>query len=336
MSGPLNLPVAMLAPLEWGYRLGAAWKHRRWDRGAGVERLACPVISVGNLTAGGTGKTPMVEEVARRLLRFGSRPVIALRGYRADRDGKSDEAELHRAALPEVSVVVGGNRAAALRERGIPLRPPTVVVLDDGFQHRRLARDLDLVLIDASRPSLRDRLLPAGWLREPASALRRADAVIVTRAAAADPELAAAIEDLHGNPPIAWVDESWSRLRVWTAEGMREDPPEWLAGRRVATLLGVGNPAAYRRRLLAHGCEEALAIPARDHQHYPPARLAEIERVCLSRGIDLVATTAKDWVKLGHAWPASLTAIVPQLELQFRAGEADFEARLRAAAGFRG
>lgn len=180
------------------YGLGVRFRNARLDRGASaVRRLPVPVISVGNLTAGGAGKTPMVLYLAGELRRLGLRPAVVCRGYRggAERvggvvgDGEriqldaaqaGDEPRLLAERLPGVPVVVGADRFSA-GMRVISQFSPGLILLDDGFQHRRLARDLDLVLLDARRPLGNGHLLPRGPLREPVPALKRADALILTR-----------------------------------------------------------------------------------------------------------------------------------------------------------
>lgn len=333
---PSRLPWPLLRAMALPYGFAVAWRNRRFDRGAGVRRLGCAVVSIGNLTAGGTGKTPMVADAAKRLARLGASPIVALRGYAADREGRSDEAELHRLALPGVPIVVGPDRHASLLAAGCPLEPPSVVVLDDGFQHRRLARDLDVVLVDATRPALGDPLLPAGWLREPASALRRADAVVVTRADRIDPELSARIEALHGRPPLAWTRHAWDAIELFTGPPERRTcerwPVDWVRGRSFVTLLGVGNPGSIRAMLTNLGGVERLALPARDHQPHGAREAEGIAAAAKRAGAECLFTTAKDWVKLGRWWRSDLPVAIPGLQLEWLAGEESFQSRLAAIA----
>jgi len=336
VSEGLPLPVPLPSPLlRWAsacYRVGVGWRNRRFDRGVGVRRLACPVVSVGNLSVGGTGKTPVVAWVARSLAASGWRPVVALRGYRPDASGRSDEAMLHADALPGTPVAVGADRHAAVLALGEPRTPRTVVVLDDGFQHRRLHRDFDLVLVDASRPDLDDRLLPAGRLREPLASLARADAVLATRAENVDDRLAAAVSAVHGRPPTAWCRHVWTSLSRWRGDRRESTPTTWLSGRRVATLLGVGHPESIRSEIARLGGVEVLALPARDHDAYEPSRLERmLERCRADASIEAVVATAKDWVKLRSRWPRDLEMVVPELDLRFEAGEAALRAAILRA-----
>ncbi len=211
MTGPLPGYMAPLTiPASWIYGAAVAARNARLDRGGGVAAIDRPVVSVGNLTAGGAGKTPMVAWIADLLGAHGRKPVIAMRGYGARPPEPSDEEAEYALRLPDVPVVADPDRLSALR-RFLDANPAVdSVLLDDGFQHRRLARDLDLVLIDATRETLGDRLLPAGFLREPPSALRRADAVVVTRAVRVDDAIAAKIRAAHGRPPVAWSRHVWT------------------------------------------------------------------------------------------------------------------------------
>ena len=178
MPPPLpRVCLPLTIPASWVYRSAIALRNRRYDRN-GVERISVPVISVGNITTGGVGKTPMVAWLARQLLEAGHRPAICMRGYGSSRTQRSDEEMEYEAILPEVAVVADPNRAAAAR-RHLSRHPETdCLLLDDGFQHRQLHRDLDLVLLDATVHLPAERMLPAGHLREPVGNLQRADAVI--------------------------------------------------------------------------------------------------------------------------------------------------------------
>jgi tetraacyldisaccharide 4'-kinase len=321
MSGPLP---GWLAPIAWpaACAYGAAvWvRNRGFDRGRRVQRMSRPVISVGNIVAGGTGKTPMVRWLAARLEQHDVRPVIAMRGYRGGGES-SDEAREYRAALPGVPVLEDPARAAAL-QRYLPAHPEVdCILLDDGFQHRFVGRDLDLVLVDATRPCLSDHLLPAGWLREPASNLARADGVVVTRATRVDQRLADAIASKHGAPPLAWCRHRWMSLALHGSE--RADVEiDWLRGKRVATMLGVGNPAAVTDQVRGVGAMIAMDFGARDHERYAAARVRAFLASCSD--VDALVVTAKDWVKLERLidWRrCPMPVAVPRLEIEFLAGE---------------
>ncbi len=308
----------------------------------GVKRaidLGRPTVSVGNITTGGTGKTPMVIEIARRLRAMGHTPAVLTRGYGADESqGKeSDEArEVAEALDPPIPVGVDPDRVRGaqrvLNEHG----DVTAFILDDGFQHRRAKRDLDIVLIDRSRPFGFDRLLPRGLLREPVSALRRADAVVVTRTNLAVGELGLAVELVTGNEPLACAVDSWT---VWLDQNDEALPIDAMRGRQVAAVTGIGNPAAFRQELTEHHGVVVIADHVFD-DHEPYEDRDVIERLAedaAKRGADAIVTTQKDWVKLrSHVADGSISLPVyrPRLTLQFdEAGDARIGALLRERLG---
>jgi tetraacyldisaccharide 4'-kinase len=325
-SGPLPdwcAPVARVASVAYG--LGARWRGERFGRSGGM-RIGRPVISVGNIVAGGTGKSPVVRWVCSTCIDAGVRPLIAMRGYRS-RHGRSDEASEHMASLDGVPVVAHPDRAPAIAHA--IRKDPTigVVVLDDGFQHRRVARDLDIVLVDATRPCLDDRLLPFGWQRERARALARAGAVVVTHACSVDSALAAQIESHHGKPPLAWCDHEWSGVDLMRpgSDALRAASPadvRWLAGRRVAIWAGVARPELIRQQAEASGATVVAMPLLRDHAHYSASAVRRLGAEACDAGAEAILMTGKDWVKvepLAVALP--LPAAVARLSLRFCAGE---------------
>ena len=318
MTGPLpGFASPLTVPASWVYGLTIAARNARFDRGNAVASVDVPVISVGNLTTGGVGKTPMVAWIADLLVNQGRLPVIAMRGYRPRAGESSDEQAEYAQRLPDVPVVAKADRLAAIR--AVRLRCPTIdcVLLDDGFQHRRIRRDLDLVLIDASRNTFDDRLLPAGHLREPLASLRRADAVVVTRAEGVDSSIAGAIQRHHGRPPVAWSRHTWTHLAVHHPDERRE-PVDWLRGKRLLTMLGVGHPRSIILQLQQAGAEVAVNLPVRDHQRYGRAKLAVAEGLC--EGLDAMVMTPKDWVKAQllidlSRWPVPVVIPQPALDV---------------------
>ena len=321
MSGPLPGFLAPLTvPASWVYGLIIAARNRRYDRPGSAKSVAVPVISVGNITAGGVGKTPMVAHLAEMLLAAGHKPAIAMRGYgpKADDTGMSDEQAEYAVRLPHVPVIADPDRFEALT-RFLPQNPTVdCVLMDDGFQHRRLHRDLDLVLIDATQPLYLQRLLPAGFLREPLENLKRADAVIVTHAESVDGSLARQIARYHGRPPLAWSGHKWSGLRRFEKDREAGESIDlaWLSGRRVLTMLGIGKPRSVLDQLHKLGAEVPANIPARDHERYDRAKLATARGLC--EAVDAMVITAKDWVKVRSlidlsSWPGPI--VVPDLTL---------------------
>lgn len=329
--GPIPRPLGLC--LEPIYAAVVAARNRSFDRGRGVSRAVVPIISIGNLSVGGTGKTPMVMWVARRLIEAGRRPAIALRGYMPEAGADSDEAAEYRAALPIVPLAVGPKRADSLAR----LRAADdfdCAILDDGFQHRQLARELDVVLIDATRSPFADRLLPVGWLREPVQSLRRAGAVVLTHAESAEPaeleKLRGSVRSVAPDALLVVAKHQWDRLDVST----REEPVSWLAGRRVALVSAVGNPAAFAAMVRAAGAEVAAEARERDHHAWSAADVARLARQFRQSGpIDAILTTSKDWMKLAllnlSAWPAPVAR--PRLGIEFMEGSAALLERVTRA-----
>ncbi len=328
--------ILRLAALFYGLALAL----RSAFYAAGLFRTArapCPVLSVGNVVAGGTGKTPMVEHLARRLGARGRRPAVVARGYRGAGRGsaaggeRNDEALALEAALPGVPQVLDADRVRGARTAAAR-HGADCVVLDDGFQHRRIARDLDLVLIDALQPFGHGHLLPRGLLREPLAALARADAVAITRADLCPParlaEIRAAVERAApGRPVLEVVEEATGLGRVAAAGAAPAEPPERLRGRKVFAFCGIGNPANFFARLERLGADLAGRLAFPDHHAYGPADVGTIERAAAAARAEWVLTTRKDAVKLGGLLPPALAERVFVLEIRaaVRSGEADLE-----------
>jgi len=299
LAGVLRLGLSALTP---GYRLAISVRNMMFNSGLRKSaRLPRPALSVGNLTTGGTGKTPMVIELARRLAEQGSRPAVLLRGYMANaKTGPSDEAQQLRDELGS-SVPIEPNpsriQAAGRVIEKNPGAEVSVFLLDDGFQHRQVHRDLDLVLIDATRPFGFDRLLPRGLLREPARNLRRADAVIVTRSDQVDPKVLAAldkrIQELTGRPPTAHSVHRWN--------GFRQDdqtlPPDHLKPLSVVGVSAIGNPKAFERTLADTAGRVLTCLRFDDHHPYTAGHLQELLAKATQDDAQAVVTTEKDWVK---------------------------------------
>jgi len=314
-------------------------RNRRFDRGVGVERLPVPVISIGNLSVGGTGKTPMVRLVCAWLIERGVRPCIAMRGYRAGPAG-SDEAREFEQSLPGVAVVAQADRAAGVRtliDAGVSI---DAVVLDDGFQHRRVARDVDIVLLDATRDPFADRALPAGWLRELPGALRRAHAVVVTHAEQAGPDSVEAIlaAARRVNPELvaAAASHAWTGVRVVRAgEVDRTEPVEWLDGRTVVAVCGIGNPGAFlaqAERAVGRGAGGRVVL--RDHAEYDGRAVQRIVDEVRGCGAELVLTTGKDLVKLrAHAGALGVPIAAADLRMALSEGEAPLRGLVIGALG---
>jgi tetraacyldisaccharide 4'-kinase len=319
---------AGLRGLEVPYTAAVTWRNRRYDRNASlVHRVNVPVISVGNLTLGGTGKTPMVAWIARWLDQRGVRPVIVSRGYGAS-DRENDEALELRQKLPGVPHLQNPDRVAAARE-AIDKFSCGAIVLDDAYQHRRLARDLDIVLLDALEPFGFGHVFPRGTLREPPSALRRADIVVLSRAdlLKADARAQVRQEALRLAPQAAWAEVVHAPDGLLSHQGSRE-PVDTLHGRRVAAFCGIGNPAGFAHTLRTCGCEPAGLREFPDHHRYSPADLDELARWAESLRATHVICTQKDLVKIDRDQLGAVPLSALEISLRFLTGQTELEDRL--------
>jgi tetraacyldisaccharide 4'-kinase len=278
-----------LAPAEAAYRLATGLRNRRYDGGrAVVHRVDAPVISVGNVGVGGTGKTPVAHWVARRVQEMGRSPAILHGGYAAD------EPALHRRWAPEIPVVVDRDRVAGARQA--LAAGADVLVLDDGFQHRRLARTLDVVLVSAEGWTPSPRLLPRGPWREPPSALKRADVVVVTRKSAS---AGTGLEAAAGVAAAAGQEAVRVHLRPsgWRAPAEGDGGHGTVPAPTGPVLLvsGIAEPGAFRSNATEAGAQVAAAMAFGDHHEYAAGDVARIREAAAGR---TVVTTEKDWVKL--------------------------------------
>lgn len=275
-----------------------------------------PVVSVGNLTLGGTGKTPMVEWLARWFRRHGVRVAILSRGY-GHTGGINDEGRVLEENLPDVPHLQSPDRVALAQVAALELETE-LIVLDDGFQHRRLARDLEVVLLDALEPFGLSRLFPRGLLREPVRSLERAGVVVLSRADLIAPRERADIraEAERQAGPLKWVEARHAPLDLVDGEGSSSSL-EQLAGKSVVAFCGLGNPEGFRRTLVTL-CGELIDFRVfPDHHSYTALDVGSLERWVAGLGANLVLTTQKDSVKLraGSLGPAPLRALRIGLEI---------------------
>jgi tetraacyldisaccharide 4'-kinase len=297
-----------------GFRGASSLLHGLYDRGVlPLQRAPVPVISVGNLTVGGSGKTPLAAWLVRGLLERGQRPALVARGY------GEDEMALHRRWNPESLVLAEEDRAYGAWKAA--RKGATVVVLDDGFQHRRLGRELDLVLVALSTPA-EVRLLPRGPFREPLEALQRAGLVVLTqkgREASSD-ALEARLEPYLAEPPVkvAFVPDRWTTL-----DG---DPSEAPDGEYLA-LCGIGDPDGFAAVLREETGRSGELVAYPDHHAYGWADLQEIQyRI----GDRTLVTTEKDAVKLA-SFRGNLPPVrVLHLRLEILQGEERLWASIEA------
>jgi tetraacyldisaccharide 4'-kinase len=295
----------ILVPFSWLFAVVVTVRNYFYDTGIfTITAIDTPVISVGNITTGGTGKTPLVEQIVSTLLGAGLRPAVLSRGYgrdggatvvvsdgltvKADADTAGDEPAQIARKFPGCAVVVDADRVRGGRFAESAFHPD-VIVLDDGFQHRALRRDLDIVVLDASRGVAETCLLPAGNGREPLRSLRRADLVVLN----APPEKGDAT--VEGKPVVRMRYE----LKRFTAgDAGTEVGSDDLAARRFVAFSGIGNPGSFASTLERAGLkpESFLAYP--DHHRYTRGDLDEIAGALLRTGAAYAVTTEKDAVRL--------------------------------------
>jgi len=286
---------AALSPAERIFGAAVGARDILYDAGwLPAHQTAVPAISVGNLTVGGTGKTPMAAWIARGLQARGAHPAIVLRGY------GDDEPLVHQTLNPAIPVIVNADRVAAVAEAA--RQGADVVVLDDAFQHRRVQRLADLVLVSADQWTPVVRLLPAGPWREPLRAVRRATLIIVTRKAASDDVVKSVHERLaQVAPGVPRVSVRLEPGELVRAGDERETKSfESLRGRTAHSVLSIGDPKAFVRQMEARGIRLVAAIFP-DHHAFAAA---EVEGI--ARGFkpdDIVVCTLKDAVKLAPHWP---------------------------------
>lgn len=310
---PIPAPVARL--LEPAYRAEVARRNKRYDRGLNVRRADIPVVSVGNLSVGGTGKTPFVSLVVETLKELGHTPGIALRGYKATKHQQSDELLEHQQRLPNTPVRADPERFDAV-QRLAREDHTTIAVLDDGFQHRRLHRDLDIVLLDATRSPFDDRCLPAGWLREPPSALERADLIAVTHSEAADDSTLSTItQRTREHAPQAKIittQHAWRHLadangEVRNIATLRNTP--------VTVALAIGHPAAFIAIARSNDAEIRHTVVKHDHHPWTRSETTELLRTLTASGVLL--TSHKDMVKITPHVPedSRQRVVAPRLDI---------------------
>lgn len=309
----------MLAAAEIPYAGAVRIRNRLYDRRGPRGRVPIPVISVGNITAGGTGKTPCVIALVQLLTVLGRKSAVIARGYKSAAGLPNDEELLIRAACPNVHYVADPNRVRAAEQvaRG---RLADVIVLDDGFQHRALHRDLDLVLIDATCPFGYEHLLPRGRLREPVASLSRADAAIVTRFDQVDGAAIQAIESrlkqhLADRPIIR------ARHRVAAVEPLSRNPLQasYVSDecRNVVLFAGIGRPRAFQRTVEMLGHTVADSFWFSDHHRYHQGDVEWLRR--RFPRAECLLTTEKDGVKLAALDTAGMPIHVVKVAIDFGA-----------------
>jgi tetraacyldisaccharide 4'-kinase len=324
----------MLAPLSALYGLATRARLALYQQGAfSVERLEVPVISVGNITAGGTGKTPLVAWLARAVAREGQRACILTRGYGrvnpksrvlvsdgervlADaREGGDEPLMMAEMLRGQSAVISDADRVGAARWAMKNLNSE-VFILDDGFQHLRLARDLNIVTVDATDPWGGQHLLPRGTLREPLAGLKRADCLVITRADQSTDldALRAEASGLSEGRPIFLSRTRISRVRPLSSTTEAEDRSVNTLAQPCAAFCAIGNPRAFFKQLTDSGLTLAHARAFTDHHVYTQGEIDALYGEARAHGARVLLTTAKDAVKL-RSLNLPLPSYVLEIEL---------------------
>ena len=327
------LARAGLRALAAAYGGAVRLRNRSYDRGwKRTYQAPVPVVSVGNVTTGGTGKTPLVAWLAAWFSDRGIRPALLSRGYRA-MDGQTNDEKLVLDRLcPDVPHLQNADRVASAHA-AVEQHGAQVLILDDGFQHRRLARDLDIVLIDALNPWGYGYLLPRGLLREPLSALGRADIIVLTRADQCEAQQRQAIRNVvaRWRQEEQFVEVAYRPTLLIDAAGATAAPSS-VNDLPITAFCGIGNPQAFRQTLINEGYRIASFHIFPDHHHYSAADLEQLAKGAQDIRAAGLVTTEKDLVKIGRTELGGLPLWALRIAAQFFSGESDFHHRLEEIA----
>ena len=289
-------------------------------------RISIPVISVGNLTMGGTGKTPIVEMLARKIAQQGLPTAILARGY-----GKIDPSQDDENLLFDIDHVIrltGANRVESAK-RAIEEFQARTIILDDGYQHFQIQRDLDILVVDCLNPFGGEHLLPRGGLREDPSHTDRADILILTRSDQVDEKslhtLKARLTDLSQGKPIVETNHKPTHLRSLGNKQRHE--LDWLQGKRINAFCGLGNPEGFRKTIESLGAELCLFRAFPDHHTYTKSDLQRLNLEAQEFMADILLTTEKDSLKL-HQESFEKPLFVLRIEIEITRGQEQLDRAL--------
>lgn len=344
-----DIARSSLGFLSKGYEKAVSMRNAKFDEGKGVTKVTVPVISVGNITAGGTGKTPMVRFICDVLTQKGLHPTVLSRGYRAEDNKKNiiiskdgtmlveptisgDEAWLLAKVLQKSNVIIGRERSKSA-EIAINELGADCLVMDDGFQHRALARDIDIVLIDASNPFGYDYVLPRGLLREPLSGLHRASIIILTKVDQVAPGVVSGIRKrlahMLPNTPVYETihkPQCMYTLDEW-ANGENGSSVDTYQKHRIMAVSGIGNPQSFTQTLTDIGYNVVYTMPFGDHHNFENDDVVDIWKEAFAHQADAICITEKDAVKLSqlHAIEdLKIPILVLSIGIEFISGKQEF------------
>ena len=327
VSGARRGPMALLARglltlAEQPYRLAMDCRNARYDNDPRrIHRAGAMVISVGNITLGGTGKTPLTVWLAKWFLLRGVRVALVSRGYGAN-DGKSnDEAREVAQQLPDVPHIQNKDRVAAA-QLAVSKYDSQLILVDDGFQHRRLHRDLDIVVIDALAPFGYDRVFPRGMLREPMKGLRRTDLLVLSRADQVGAETRRQIKQTAARqaPNGAWVDLMHQPSSLIQADGPSTSIDQ-LRNTPIAAFCGIGNPRGFHTTLQSIGYDVRAFREFPDHHNYGDEDMKSLAKWANQVEAAALVCTHKDLVKINSNRLADIPLWALAIEIHVVVGE---------------
>ncbi len=303
-----------------GYSAGVRVRNFLYDRGVFKSRRAqAVVISIGNITAGGTGKTPLVIWLYNFLREKNINPAILTRGYKTGTsDIQTDEPALLAANCPDAKIIVNPDRVSGAKT-AVNNFGSKVLILDDGFQHRRLDRDLDIVTIDATEPFGYGKILPAGLLREPLKCLKRADAVVITHCENMPDEKIEKIENTicKIKPDITIARSVHQPVSIQYKDGS-EQPADKLQSKKVYAFCGIANPESFAGLIESLGAKLIRIKFFNDHHHYSRSDLDQICRTAETLNSEIILTTEKDWNKITYLETSALLPLAfLKIQIQF-------------------
>lgn len=332
VNGPLSKAIyPVLEYLAKAYAKASFERREMYEKDPSKrEKLPFPVISVGNITWGGTGKTPFVEYLAKRISEMKKAPLILSRGY------SHDEIEQYKDHLPDVLIGTGKDRVKAAHAAAGRGRVEAAI-LDDGFQHWKLARDLDILMINAINPFGNGRLIPRGSLREPVEAVGRADVIVFTHSNLIKPDALRALKKKISDlaPKALMIDSYLEPLFFYRAKKRQRVPLEKMLDRKVTTFSAVGVPRSFQIMLANLKMKPIRNFEFIDHHVFSKSDLREIKTMKEASGSDDVVTTEKDFYRSPKEIAEILDPLVLATRLRISWGEKALMDRVAKTVGSR-
>lgn len=318
----LRFGLRLIEPV---YAAAVAIKNRRYDRNPGLAKhVNATVISIGNLTTGGTGKTPLIAMIAKWLDQQGISVGFISRGYGSTDDQLNDEGRELKWQLPLVPHVQNRDRILAANQL-LANSTVQVILCDDCFQHRRLYRDLDIVVIDATNPFGFNHLLPRGLLREPVSSLKRANIALITRSdQVSEKELEKIKNTIRETNPTMVVASSIQRPTGWVSLSGQTYPLTELMGKALFSFCGIGNPTAFNRNLVNGGFMVVGSRSFPDHHHFTHGDIESVQQLAAPLQAEHIVCTVKDLVKIREIENASADIFALKVETEIVDQERQF------------